>query len=551
MATKTAKGLTFIFGADMKGFERAMKKSQRNIKKFGNDMKRMGKSLTMNLTLPMAAFAAASVKAFDTQIKAETRLLTALKGREDIQKRLIEQAKQLQEITLFGDEEIIAQQAYLAALGMTEGQINKVIKASMDLAVGTGQTLEFGVKNLAKTFGGLTGELGESLPMLKELTKEQLMAGEAVDMVSEAFKGQAEQIAKEGLGPLKQMQMALGDVSEEFGRLIVDSIEPLKNELEKMVGFLSKLTDTQKENIIKWGALAAALGPVVIILSNVVLLFGRLVGFLTSTVKIVGKLAKSTGWGKLLGVVTAVGAGIWQMVTGVRELTELEKNLAKGPKDPLLANILEHGKLVAPDADGKTPSANGDGMDMTPIPIPDIIPIKELNNELAEIPEKVEQIDFEFKKLGNTFSGEINILAQEFSRMFEFSLSSAMIAQENFFDSFIANIKRAITKMIDLHAAQFITNQLFGNLTGATTGANIFTTIFGFANGGLVSGPTLSMVGEGSGTSLSNPEVIAPLDKLKQYMGGGSQNITVTGRLVGNDIWLSNSKTNIQRQRAV
>ena len=237
MANKTAKGLTFIFGADMKGFERAMKKSQRNIKKFGNDMKRMGKSLTMNLTLPMAAFAAASVKAFDTQIKAETRLLTALKGREDIQKRLIEQAKQLQEITLFGDEEIIAQQAYLAALGMTEGQINKVIKASMDLAVGTGQTLEFGVKNLAKTFGGLTGELGESLPMLKELTKEQLMAGEAVDMVSEAFKGQAEQIAKEGLGPLKQMQMALGDVSEEFGRLIVDSIEPLKNELEKMVDF--------------------------------------------------------------------------------------------------------------------------------------------------------------------------------------------------------------------------------------------------------------------------------------------------------------------------
>ena len=300
-----------------------------------------------------------------------------------------------------------------------------------------------------------------------------------------------------------------------------------------------------------WGALAAALGPVIIILSNVVLLFGRLVGFLTSTVKIVGKLAKSTGWGKLLGVVTAVGAGIWQMVTGVRELTELEKNLAKGPKDPLLANILEHGKLVAPDADGKTPSANGDGMDMTPIPIPDIIPIKELNNELAEIPEKVEQIDFEFKKLGNTFSGEINILAQEFSRMFEFSLSSAMIAQENFFDSFIANIKRAITQMIALHAAQFITNQLFGNLTGATTGANIFTTIFGFANGGLVSGPTLSMVGEGSGTSLSNPEVIAPLDKLKQYMGGGSQNITVTGRLVGNDIWLSNSKTNIQRQRAV
>tara|TARA_R100000152_G_C6782155_1_gene218666 strand:+ start:531 stop:2186 length:1656 start_codon:yes stop_codon:yes gene_type:complete len=551
MANKTAKGLTFIFGADMKGFERAMKKSQRNIKKFGTDMKRMGRSLTMNLTLPMAAFAAASVKAFDTQIKAETKLLTALKGKEDVQKRLIEQAKQLQTITLFGDEETIAAQAMLATMGLEEEAIRRLIPLVQDMAVAKGMNLVQAADLVAKSVGSSTNALSRYGIVIEGAVGSSERLDSAVGALTTMFQGQAEAIAKEGLGPLKQLQNALGDVSEDFGKLIIEGIEPLKNELEKMVGFLSKLTDAQKENIIKWGALAAALGPVVIILSNVVLLFGRLVGFLTSTVKIVGKLAKSTGWGKLLGVVTAVGAGIWQMVTGVRELTELEKNLAKGPKDPLLANILEHGKLVAPDAGGKTPSANGDGMDMTPIPIPDIIPIKELNNELAEIPEKVEQIDFEFKKLGNTFSGEINILAQEFSRMFEFSLSSAMMAQENFFDSFIANIKRAITQMIALQAAQFITNQLFGNLTGATTGANIFTTIFGFANGGLVSGPTLSMVGEGSGTSLSNPEVIAPLDKLKQYMGGGSQNITVTGRLVGNDIWLSNSKTNIQRQRAV
>lgn len=551
MANKTAKGLTFIFGADMKGFERGMKKSQRNIKKFGNDMKRMGKSLTMNLTLPMAAFAAASVKAFDTQIKAETKLLTALKGKEDVQKRLIEQAKQLQTITLFGDEETIAAQAMLATMGLEEEAIRRLIPLVQDMAVAKGMNLVQAADLVAKSVGSSTNALSRYGIVIEGAVGSSERLDSAVGALTTMFQGQAEAIAKEGLGPLKQLQNALGDVSEDFGKLIIEGIEPLKKELEKMVGFLSKLTDAQKENIIKWGALAGALGPVIIILSNVVLLFGRLVGFLTSTVKIVGKLAKSTGWGKLLGVVTAVGAGIWQMVTGVRELTELEKNLAKGPKDPLLANILEHGKLVAPDADGKTPSANGDGMDMTPIPIPDIIPIKELNNELAEIPEKVEQIDFEFKKLGNTFSGEINILAQEFSRMFEFSLSSAMMAQENFFDSFIANIKRAITQMIALQAAQFITNQLFGNLTGATTGANIFTTIFGFANGGLVSGPTLSMVGEGSGTSLSNPEVIAPLDKLKQYMGGGSQNITVTGRLVGNDIWLSNSKTNIQRQRAV
>jgi len=48
-----------------------------------------------------------------------------------------------------------------------------------------------------------------------------------------------------------------------------------------------------------------------------------------------------------------------------------------------------------------------------------------------------------------------------------------------------------------------------------------------FAEGGLVSGPVLGMVGEGRGTSRSNPEVIAPLDKLQGMMGGGmSGNVT-------------------------
>jgi hypothetical protein len=44
----------------------------------------------------------------------------------------------------------------------------------------------------------------------------------------------------------------------------------------------------------------------------------------------------------------------------------------------------------------------------------------------------------------------------------------------------------------------------------------------GFAAGGLVFGPTMGLIGEGSGTSRSNPEVIAPLDKLKGFLGGNN-----------------------------
>jgi hypothetical protein len=45
-----------------------------------------------------------------------------------------------------------------------------------------------------------------------------------------------------------------------------------------------------------------------------------------------------------------------------------------------------------------------------------------------------------------------------------------------------------------------------------------------FANGGIVSGPTAALVGEYTGAR-TNPEVIAPLSKLQNMMGG---NVTFT-----------------------
>jgi len=54
-----------------------------------------------------------------------------------------------------------------------------------------------------------------------------------------------------------------------------------------------------------------------------------------------------------------------------------------------------------------------------------------------------------------------------------------------------------------------------GIVAAATAAQGIISS---FAAGGLVFGETLSLVGEGAGTSRSNPEVIAPLDKLMGFM---------------------------------
>ena len=67
------------------------------------------------------------------------------------------------------------------------------------------------------------------------------------------------------------------------------------------------------------------------------------------------------------------------------------------------------------------------------------------------------------------------------------------------------------------------------------------------ADGGMFTGASLAMVGEGAGTSAINPEVVAQLDKLRDMMGGG--NVTVTGRLDGRDILISSERAGFDRNR--
>lgn len=68
-----------------------------------------------------------------------------------------------------------------------------------------------------------------------------------------------------------------------------------------------------------------------------------------------------------------------------------------------------------------------------------------------------------------------------------------------------------------------------------------------FANGGIVSGPTMGLVGEYPGAR-QNPEVIAPLNKLQTMIGGsgGSQYVNVGGeiRIEGQDLLIAIQRAN-------
>ena len=94
MASKSVGLLNIVFGADLRGFERAMKKAQKNLKKFGSSMKRVGGNLTRSVTLPLLAARGASVKmALDfekSMTKVNTLVGVSKKEVESLKKQVLE-----------------------------------------------------------------------------------------------------------------------------------------------------------------------------------------------------------------------------------------------------------------------------------------------------------------------------------------------------------------------------------------------------------------------------------------------------------------------------
>lgn len=198
------------------------KKTQNELKGVEGAISKMGKAVGIAST---AYFGATGlINGFSTAIQlagrqeqAERALEVAL-GRTS--QSLLNQASALQRVTTFGDEAIISQQAFLASLDFSETQIKDIINASVDLSEATGISLESAVRNTAKTFSGLSGELGELIPQLRDLTTEEMKAGEAVKVMANLFGGTAQAQAETLTGKIEQMKNAVSDAGEAIGGLL-------------------------------------------------------------------------------------------------------------------------------------------------------------------------------------------------------------------------------------------------------------------------------------------------------------------------------------------
>jgi len=535
-------------------------------------------------------FGKAAVSAYNDSAQAEAALLTALKGRSDIQGRLIEQAGQLQGKTLFEDDETIRAQSLVAAFIKEENAIRSIIPVIQDFAAAKQMDLAGAADLVTKTIAGEMNALGRYGIQVEGAAGSAERLASVQKGLNDAFGGQAVAAAKAGVGALTMLKNSYGDLLETIGgggsetinenaRFITALVNMINGKLKD--GLAERETDEQatnkrlKESSVeqlqgavkmkmdaadlylkyykqavdeenkaereKWSIKYSAAKQSIDQINKEIELrkgaekaqnseTGSVAG-LAEQLKALNEIAGATNASdtKSLQVTYAKIAAIEQQVASLDRLKKatalMVEDTASGFRSEAFMQItpITNAQVSGSDKAFDT-KAKLDITDMQKNMPVYIAAQEEMRAQMDATAEKQQAIQGAFQ------TGFANIGQ---------SVVDGLGLAENGMEGFLGKLAETAIQLISMMLAQSLANAIFGATTsGAATGpAAIFTTpafiataiagvagafaAIAFADGGIVSGPTHALVGEYPGAR-SNPEVIAPLSKLKAMIGAGS-----------------------------
>ena len=665
MASKAIGFLNFKFGADLGGFDRAMKKAQKNLKRFGKNIQRTGENLTTGLTLPILGLGAASLKLASDFEETDTKFKQVFSS---IEEKAENTAKSLSDS--FGLSNLAAKQLLsdtgdlLVGFGFTEDSALDLSKKVNELAVDLASFTNFAggsegaSRALTKALVGETESAKALGIVIRQGTKEykertvQIMQEKGVTILqAKALNNLEIAVSQSGKaigdfqrtqdGFANQVRITKGELTDaaiSLGEHLLPMAQKAIGVFRGLVDRFNSLSASTKESIVKWGLLVAAIGPFLIVVGKISLGLSALIpifkGVAAMTVRTLIPAFKrlfvvmmANPIFAVIGALTALGVAIFSYVSSSKkakiaaqeqaeeerrlnaELRERETNLRKiaaidynlevtelkmkGTSEEEIAlkavnfqlnnnkeqlkkletgtiaykiverqvnSLLEQKVELEKKIEKARKKRNQGTQELTNGIINEKKEVIALNIELAHtkkinedlIPKKsiksFEEISGWVTQL--TFEQELfNASMGLFGDVLTSSLDSALNSQEKFFDVFIKNIKRAIQSLLVQLAVMTLIQSLTGGGKAAFSLLNIkenlgsLLNIPAMADGGVVMGPQLSLIGE------AGPEAVIPLDQLKNF--GGAQQVEVVGKISGTDIFLSNRNTGTNRQRSV
>jgi hypothetical protein len=191
----------------------------------------------------------ALANSFMEQEDATQRLSNAMKIQgtytDDLADRYARMAKTLQASSRYGDEAIQRLMQQLISVGnVGPDMMERAARAAMDFAAATGRDLSTAALTVGKAMSGFTGELSRYGIILDDTIPKSEKATQALAAMERQFGGMATGDVKTLSGMFDQLKNAWDDIVETIG---TEAFTKFKNDLQAIIRFFKMNTDAANE----------------------------------------------------------------------------------------------------------------------------------------------------------------------------------------------------------------------------------------------------------------------------------------------------------------
>lgn len=189
------------------------------LKDFGSLTKAVKGLAVVKVFNSLNSISQATKKVFVEQNKALTTFNTAvIKSGKSLEK-LNNLKSQLSKGNFIDDDSLNNAMALGVQMGLTNEQLEKVMKTAVDMAASGVMPLDQAVQSLGKTFNGSLGTLSKVAPELSNLSKEEIENGKAVDILMDKYSGFADAMSNTFSGRETQWSNSVADLKAAIGSI--------------------------------------------------------------------------------------------------------------------------------------------------------------------------------------------------------------------------------------------------------------------------------------------------------------------------------------------
>jgi len=187
----------------------------------------------------IAEFGLDCTKAFGDVERSMIQLKASVGGNEASFSRLSSLMTEMARKTTQPKAAIEQLVAELSSLGKSDADVDRITRATVALSNVTGKDLNSAFTLIQGTFSGTSGKLEKLVPELGGLTKEQLAAGGAVDLLNDKFGAISDSMAGGVSQGMTNLKNSVDDLKESIGQGLAPTLERILPQLTEFVNKLS------------------------------------------------------------------------------------------------------------------------------------------------------------------------------------------------------------------------------------------------------------------------------------------------------------------------